>query len=251
MHKPHIFAEGCKRVIFPMILSKSYLPPRCYLHILFAPSDLVWALVVCRACSPLCTLPKPKARGCKPGCNTVAFNISCTRWLLVWGCDVPVNSKLGLVSRDKALVLSAAVVPLSFSSLLQCASNRWKALSSSPEEPTKGDDFLWTSECSKSLQQNMWPSLKTGKTLKSCPQWLKIKDILLLPRWPGLCKWERLKDSFLLRKMYCSWILPLCIAQETWCSFCVMNDEKDEVFEDLYKSFLDFESKTQRWVLWA
>lgn len=113
MHKPDIFAEGCKRVIFPMILSKSYLPPRCYLHVLFAPSDLVWALVVCRACSPLCTLPKPKARGCKPGRNTVAFNISCTRWLLVWGCAVPVNSKLGLVSRDKALVLSAAVVLLS------------------------------------------------------------------------------------------------------------------------------------------
>jgi len=46
MHKIYIFAEVSKRVILQMTLSKSYLPPRYYLHRLFAPSELVWALVV-------------------------------------------------------------------------------------------------------------------------------------------------------------------------------------------------------------
>lgn len=50
MHKIDILAEVSKSVILRMTLSKSYLPPRYYLCVLFASSELLWALVVYSSC---------------------------------------------------------------------------------------------------------------------------------------------------------------------------------------------------------
>lgn len=51
MHKIDILAEVSKSVILRMTLSKSYLPPRYYLCVLFAPSELLWTLVVYSSCA--------------------------------------------------------------------------------------------------------------------------------------------------------------------------------------------------------
>lgn len=50
MHKIYIFTEVSKRIMLQVTLSKSYLPPRYYLHVPFAPSELIWASVVYSCC---------------------------------------------------------------------------------------------------------------------------------------------------------------------------------------------------------